>query len=164
MVARADFLNGFADSGLSEDAKTLRNLLCEMFKPSPSPSMGLEGRLREALEAIETACAEASEDNWDGYGARKFQPDSLKHAKIFVSALPRVIPIPEVSVDPDGEFSFTWQRAPRLVFSVSISKDGVLSYAGLFGRNKKAHGTEDFIQTIPKAVTDNLERLFSAEA
>lgn len=154
MVARASFLPNipFTDHGVSEDAKTLRNLVWN----------AQESRFNEALEALRSASEEASTDNWDGYGAQKVNPASLKHAKIFLLALPTVIRLPEVSVDPDGEISFTWQRSPRLVFSISVSKDGVLNYAGLFGRNK-THGTEDFIQTLPKTITDNLERLYSAE-
>jgi len=162
MVARTDFLTyiPFTDHGVSDDAKRLRNLFYE--NPSRSPSIKLEGRFREASEAINSASKEASEDNWDGYGAQKIHEASLENAQAFLFALPTIIPLPEVSVDPDGEVSFTWQRSPRLVFSVSVSKNGVLNYAGLFGRNK-THGTEDFIQAIPKAITNNLERLFSTE-
>jgi hypothetical protein len=167
MVANVDFLVNAPfstlslDTGISDDARELRSRFLEILE-SLSLSVALGDRFR-VLAELNSAYREASQENWDGYGAQKAQAASMKYAKDFLFALPSIVPQPEVSIDPDGEISFTWQRAPRLVFSVSISKDGVLSYAGLFGRNKKAHGTEDFIQTIPKAITDNLERLFSAE-
>ncbi len=162
MVARTDFLTyiPFTDHGVSDDAKRLRNLFYE--NPSRSPSIALEGRFRKALEALKSASEEASEDNWDGYGAQKVNAASLNKAQAFLFTLPTIIPLPEVSVDPDGDVSFTWQRSPRLVFSISVNKNGLLNYAGLFGRNK-THGTEDFVQAIPKTITDNLERLFFTE-
>ena len=167
MVANADILVNTPfplsskDSGISDDAERLRGVFAEICD-SLSFTITLSHRFR-ALAELNSAYKEALEDNWDGYGALKANTESLKYAEDFLYALPVTIPAPEASVDPDGEISLTWQRAPRLVFSVSISKDGVLSYAGLFGRNKKTHGTEDFIYAIPKAITDNLERLYSAE-
>lgn len=165
MVANAaTFMNAllpgaYIDHGLGDDAKRLRNSFNQIFKSSPS--ITLDDRYREALVALAYSYEEASEDNWDGYGARKAQAASFKNGKAFLLALPTTLPLPEVSVDPDGEMSFSWQKGPRLVLSISISKDGVLNYAGLFGRNK-THGTEHFIEAIPKTITDNLERLFFA--
>ncbi len=144
------------DSGLSDDADRVRKRVDQTLD-------SLFGRhLRQALVELGSAYVEASQDNWDGYGARAAQPASLSQAARFLAALPMTITLPDIGVDPDGEVSFTWQRAPRLVFSVSFRPDGVISYAGLFGRNK-AHGSETFIGVVPKAISDNLERLYSAE-
>lgn len=161
VLGSAPFPWSSKDSGISDDAKRLRKFFAEICE-SLSFTITLSNRFR-ALAELNLAYKEASENNWDGYGARKALADSRKYAEDFLFALPATIDQPEASVDPDGEMSLTWQRAPRLVFSVSISKDGLLSYAGLFGRNKRIHGTEDFVDTIPKAITDNLERLYSAE-
>jgi len=77
----------------------------------------------------------------------------------FLEALPTTAPIPDVVPEPDGEVAFEWDRGPWCVFSVSVGSDGTLSYAGLYGRRTKAHGTELFVDAVPKAVMDGLARL-----
>jgi hypothetical protein len=144
------------DSGLSEDAGTMRRFLGEAL------DIVFPDHLRRAFDELESACEEASRENWDGYGAAPAQLGSFTLAARFLAALPLEAPLPEIGIDPDGEVSFTWQRNPRLTFSVSFRPDGVISYAGLFGRNK-THGTEIFISTVPKVICDNLDRLHLSE-
>lgn len=162
MVARAlDFKTArlagvYPDSGVSEDAGRLRERLGEAL------GFLFPDQLLRAFEDLDSACEEASEENWDGYGAAAALPASYSHAVKFLVTLPLGTPAPDIGVDPDGEVSFTWQRAPRRVFSISFRPDGTLSYAGLFGRNK-AHGTETFIGVVPKAILANLDRLYSAQ-
>ena len=69
------------------------------------------------------------------------------------------VPNPEVDVDPDGEISLTWQKSPRRVFSISISGDGVLHYAGLYGYNK-SHGSEYFADVIPGEIIRLIQRVY----
>jgi len=52
-----------------------------------------------------------------------------------------------------------WHRSPRMVFSVSIGQTGNLSYAGVFGQNT-THGTETFVDDVPKTIEAGLARLF----
>lgn len=110
------------------------------------------------LEEVARAAAVA---NWDGYGARAVDPRAVQEAERFLNALPTTTPIPEVSVDPDGEVSISWNLDSNWVFSVSIGPTGRLRYAGLFGTSK-AHGTEWFFDEIPEAILDNITRLFKA--
>ena len=108
---------------------------------------------------LDRARWEASVTNWDGYGALPVSQSAYQRALFFLQALPISSPHPEVAIDPDGEVSFRWHRAPSWVFSVSISGAGRLSFAGLFGRNS-IYGTEFFVESIPQTVQDNLARLF----
>ena len=142
------------DSGLSEDASAMRKHLTEAL------DFVFTDRLWRAYEELDSACEEASRENWDGYGAAAAQSPSYSHAATFLAALPLGVPLPEIGLDPDGEVSFTWQRSPRLIFSISFSPDGVISYAGLYGRNK-THGTETFISAVPNGIFDNIDRLYS---
>mgnify|MGYP001608468113 FL=1 len=102
-----------------------------------------------------------SAPNWDGYGAAPVTTGVIDAARRFLAAIPETWPVPEVSAEPDGELCFEWARAPHWVFSVSVSGEGRLSYAGLFGASR-AHGVEFFAGTLPEAVVVNLERLFRA--
>lgn len=110
---------------------------------------------------LEEVVSEAAGPNWDGYGARAIDPRAVQEAERFLSALPTTTPVPEVSVDPDGEVSISWNLDSDWVFSVSIGPAGRLSYAGLFGTSK-AYGTEWFFDEIPEAILDNITRLFKA--
>ena len=107
------------------------------------------------------AAHDAAVQNWDGYGARKIDPLAYREAERFLGALPTTTPVPDVSVDPDGEVSISWNVEPDWVFSVSIGPSGRLSYAGLFGTSK-AYGTEWFANEIPEAVLDSITRLLAA--
>jgi len=159
-LTQTSFPIDYFDRAWSDEARKLRENENKVFDHDPSISLG--ERYKEAKNALHCAYEETLKDDWDGYGAERVQKASVAQALDFLKLLPTTVPLPEISVDPDGEISLTWQREPRLVFSVSISKDGVLSYAGLFGRSK-THGVEDFIQTIPKTITDNLQRLYSTK-
>lgn len=82
---------------------------------------------------------------------------ALRVLNMFASGVPR----PEVGVDRDGHIYFEWQRAARWVFTVSISEDGMLYYAGLFG-NSRNHGVEELKHALPQSIEASLTR-FVAE-
>lgn len=107
------------------------------------------------------AASEAANPNWDGYGAKPVDPLAYRQAERFLVALPTTTPVPDVSVDPDGEVSISWNIEPDWVFSVSIGARGRLSYAGLFGTSK-AYGTEWLITEIPQSVLGSIARLFAS--
>lgn len=110
--------------------------------------------------ALASVFLEASVENWDGYGAKAVTPLGLERARRFLTQLPPSVQTPEIAAEPDGDLAFEWYRDPEYVLSVSVSPDGVLSYAGLFGPNK-AHGTEVMSNELPTAIAFQLERLFS---
>jgi hypothetical protein len=111
-------------------------------------------------DKIRNASAEAADNDWDGYGARPANMMAVDHALRFLRYVPAGLPDPDVSIDPDGEVSLEWYRAPRKTFSVSIGRDGRLSYAGLFG-GSTLHGTEAyFADELPGEIRSGLRRVF----
>src|SRR3989338_8133615 len=118
--------------------------------------------LRHVAESAWVELAEAAQEaaapNWDGHGAKAIDAQAYLQAERFFSALPTTTPVPDVSVDPDGEVAIAWNVASDWVFSVSVGPQGRISYAGLFG-NSKVYGTEWLFDEIPEAVLDNLTRL-----
>lgn len=110
---------------------------------------------------LEAACSEASESNWDGYGAHRVDYLTYVTAKKFLEALPTTPIDPEIAVDPDGEVSITWRKAVGRVFSVSVGASGRLSYAGIWG-SVNNHGTEYFFDQLPSSIKAGLARLFPA--
>lgn len=146
------------DRGLSTVAQTLRSRLKEV-RENMSQTETLGKSYRETLDALHQSYAECSSENWDGYRARAVTESDLKAAIHFLETLPTVIPPPEISVEPDGEFAFEWYRGPHDVLSVSIGRMGRLSFAARIGRRRR-HGTEYFADELPTIIAENLERLF----
>jgi len=139
------------DSAISEEARRVRTLTASPMTETP------DGRRRRwALQEVWSA---SSVPDWDGYGAAPVTPKTRAAAEDFLRALPTTWPPPEMAADPEGEISFEWARDPHWVFTVSVSGEGRLSYAGLFGVNR-VHGTESFGGQLPQAIVNNLVRFF----
>ena len=109
-------------------------------------------------QALDLLCVAAGAENWDGEGAQPVQDGARARAFNLVDSLYPNRRLPECSIDPDGEISVGWHGPSGQVFSVSISGDGRLSYAGLFG-DSEFYGTEWLADTIPESITACLDRL-----
>lgn len=147
--------NLMGDHGLSDTALDLRVALADAT--GFTGSIALAHRREEAREALLEAYCHAINENWDGEGAAAADPISYGFASSVLDALPGWVPNPDVYVDPDGEFCVEWDNGPRSVFSVSVGRDGTLTYAGLFG-SRKSHGVEPFTDSLPLIITQNLAR------
>lgn len=92
---------------------------------------------------------------------QSMEPSTYRHASQFLALLPASTPDPEIVVEDDGEIAFDWDLGPRQVFSVSVGRDGTLSYAGLFGI-QKAHGVTMLDDdAIPHEVVDGLAKVLA---
>lgn len=111
-----------------------------------------------ALNNLAKAVERASVDNWDGHGARKIEPRVSQLACRFLNTLPSAVPAPDVGVDPDGDISFDWSVARDRQLTVSLSPDGTLSYAGIFGAAAR-HGKEEFEDAVPQELVEAIRRL-----
>lgn len=152
------FLDIPRNTGVSEEANNLQ----KRFEDAISylfQSQALGESLRKNLENLQEIVQQASIPNWDGYDALPVNQLAHYKAEQFLKALPLSIPNPEIGVDPDGEVSFEWYNGPNNIFSVSVSEVGKLTYAGIFGLSK-GHGLEYFEDKIPRAIMNNLQRLW----
>jgi hypothetical protein len=143
------------DRGLSQDAHVVRRV--QSVRDDASNSL-IEFFKMQAIHQISHALALASQDDWDGYQAAPADLGALSYAFAFISQLPSVFPPPEIAIDSDGEIAFDWDYEPRRVFSVRISRDGSLNYAGLLGHTS-FHGVEIMRDNIPFRVLDGIERV-----
>ena len=135
----------FIDAGVSVDANSLKRIrdgFCEQLAKTVtfSKSSMLPSETRQELIEINT---EHKENGWDGYDALPIDNETLEKAYIFLLALPRSIPLPEVEADPSGEISFEWYKSPTQIFNMRIDKLNMLTYAGLFGADS-VHGRKYF--------------------
>lgn len=144
------------DRGVSEDARRLRLLVTRALEYSPSIAIGEPKR--KLLEALERAYQGARVGNWDGMGSAAVEASTMDYAREFIRLLPTSTANPDVYVDQDGEITLEWDSGPRCVFTVSIGRDGTLTFAGLFGRNRY-HGTEQMVGDIPSSVAAGIQRV-----
>jgi hypothetical protein len=143
------------DRGVSQTESVWAGLARDVFRVSPS----IAGtQVADLFQLIDKAAADASRPNWDGEGAWPVEGTTRTFARMFATALPADTLRPEVSVDRDGDISFEWYQSPQSVFSVSIRRDGILHYAGLFGPNK-SHGSEVLDRGIPDPIAHGIRRV-----
>ena len=83
-------------------------------------SRALFGLKEDALKRLYELVAECTEADWDGYGAEAVSQSAIEYSAHFIRRLPEDLPLPEISVESDGEISLDWSPAPTQTFSVSI--------------------------------------------
>ena len=142
--------------GVGNDLQRLEALLQDAVE-SLLNSVALGKTLKDTVRQLYQVLEECGRSNWDGYGAQSVLFETYEKAKRFAQALPFGIPVPEVSAEPDGEITFEWFVAPTRVFSVSVSPNNELNYAGLFGASR-TYGTEVFHDAIPEVVLSHIKR------
>ena len=103
---------------------------------------------------------ECSKANWDGYDAISVSKSAYFEAIKLIELLPSNIPEPEIIPEPTGEIAFEWYNGKRFVFVISVGGRSIITYAGLFGKTSKTHGTEYFANNLPLTIIKNIQRLF----
>lgn len=142
-LARMTWLTAFADTRAASDVRN--QFTGRAVSDGRTEGMcRLGGAYADALEA-----------------GQSIEPSTYRHASQFLALLPASTPNPEIVVEDDGEIAFDWDLGPRRVFSVSVGRDGTLSYAGLFGI-QKAHGVTMLDDdAIPHEVLDGLAKVLA---
>jgi hypothetical protein len=145
--------------GVSDEASQLRDQSQHVVRHMWE-SISVRDVVDSALSDLERARDEASSDGWDGRGSRALDQGAYWCAKQLILSLPSTIPPPTVSVDPDGEVDLAWDFDRHHVFSISVSRTGRLSYAGLLGTERHS-GVAHFVDEIPGTISSLLSAYFS---
>ena len=156
MPMRVSAITLWPDPALSEEARVLLRLTSEASEFSGSIAVG--ERKQAAQEALAAAYTATQVNDWDGAGSRRVEPSTFMYADQFLRLLPSSLSLPDITADTDGEILFEWDQGHRQVFSVSVGRDGTLTYAGLFGHTT-IHGTEHLNEALPSVISVCLERL-----
>ncbi len=131
---------------------------------SGSAQLKLEGTIDWtdlALEQLDQIYDECSEPDWDGYEADPISLDTYLEARKLLSMIPVSLPQPQISAEPDGEIGFEWYKDKYSIFVVSVGGNSILTYAALFGKDCKTHGTEFLGRELPPNVVPNVKRVFA---
>lgn len=147
-----------SNTGSSEAATKLMNQLGSTMSHlreavTWNPLFFLNSEFQEILE-------ECSTNDWDGYNACAITPEAYSEAIRFTKALPVGLPLPEIVPEADGGIGFEWSSGKFKVFVVSVNGSDVITYAGLYGKNRKTHGEEVFDENIPHNIIENVRRIF----
>lgn len=131
--------------GFSTEANIVDKWFCRSLRHY------LEPRLSLLIPEIENLADESD-------SGKRADAETVGAALRFAYCLPRFAPLPEVSVDPDGEISFDWLTRNGEMFSVSINKQNRLAYAGWFGEKSRIHGVEQLAETCPSEIVRGIQR------
>ena len=147
--------------GVGREAERLKSLLGELFDDLFRANVTFGENYASVNDDLNEILDFASEDNWDGYGAKEVDVLSFLFAQTFLENLPTSYPKPEVSIDPDGEISFEWLNKYDKIFSISFNQKYEISFAGIYSTGED-HGTEEFNgYEIPKKILENIKRLYT---
>jgi hypothetical protein len=134
------------------------DLRWEFGSTTGTPSPASYQRKCELLTALQSALSEADEPGWDGYKAKRADPYAFIYALGLLDMLPLITPLPEITVDTDGDIALEWNRGARRLFSVRVSRDGTIYYAGLVDYDT-FHGSQQLREGIPRAISEGIGRV-----
>ena len=100
----------------------------------------------------------ASNENWDGDGARALLDKTVAIAVELVDRLPRTTPRPDIDATPHGEIDFDWTVERGLGLTISVGPEGEIAFAGTF-RGAELSGKEPWNGVLPGFVKCCLDRL-----
>jgi hypothetical protein len=151
-MTRTSFHPGFSDTAVyvASAGREIENALAHSAAFSKQTAWS---ELAEVWEECKTP-------NWDGYNAHAVEQDALRNAYIFIESLPLGCPLPSVGAEPDGHLTLEWYRDPRWTLSVSVSPDGMLYYAALFGAGD-VRGSEPFFGSSPPIILQLIRRVMA---
>lgn len=113
---------------------------------------------QEAYNELIELCDECKTPDWDGYDALPILEKTRQNAWAVIQALPLTCPLPTLGAEPDGHITLEWYRHPRWIFSISVSPEGYLYYAALFGENS-IKGSEFFLGKISTTILNLIEQV-----
>ncbi len=144
--------------GVSPEAQQINLARCENFQSKQLSAIFGRYRLLNELSGVNDDC---SDENWDGYGAVPVNQRSYDYAINLIQSMPSEIPDPSVGADPDGELTLEWHRSRWKTLSISVSADGHLHFAALFGNepNGSTSGTIPFFGLFPLELRQLIARV-----
>lgn len=75
-------------------------------------------------------------EGWDGYDAFPISELTLSYGHQFIEIIPDNIPLPDISVEPDGSLEFEWYNTPYRIVTLSLDSFGLISYAAIIDEDK----------------------------
>ncbi|MBE0503182.1 MAG: hypothetical protein IBX46_03550 [Desulfuromonadales bacterium] len=106
---------------------------------------------QKSVNELQSVFSECSSANWDGYDAYPVRADTYDLTRQFLKALPTYSAPSSISAEADGHLALEWYHSSRWLLSLSISPEGMLYYAALFGTSRH-YGSEPFLGNVPQSI------------
>lgn len=119
----------------------------------------LFGSKEDALDRLYELAAECAEADWDGYGAEAVSQSAVERSAHFIRRLPEDLPLPEISVEPDGEIALDWSPTPTQTFSVSIGTANRMACAWVNGTEHGHAVAYSNNGEIPSRILQEIQRI-----
>jgi len=154
------FVTSPSGGGIDHDSsgKISENIMKAISQMRQSETFGRP--LNTMLTSLSEVYKECSHTDWNGYGAEAITSDTYKEARTLIYALPFLMPMPDIVVEPTGDIGFEWRKGKEHVFVASVGGKHQMTYAGLFGGNS-VHGSEYFERGLPSVIVQHIRRLYS---
>lgn len=122
-------------------------------------SKALFGLKEDALNRLYELAAECADADWDGCGAEAVSRGAVERSAHFIRRLPEGLPLPEISVEPDGEIAFDWSPTPTQTFSVSIGTADRMACAWVNGIERGHAVVFSNNGEIPSRILQEIQRI-----
>lgn len=133
----------------------------EKNRDSLMNSLVLGLSFQKSINELQSIFAECDSANWDGYDAYPVTADTYNLARQFLKALPPYSEPSSIGAEPDGHLTLEWYHSSRWLLSLSISPEGMLYYAALFGTSRQ-YGCEPFFGNVPQPIMNLINRAVTA--
>lgn len=145
--------------GVSAESEKLQKLLEDAFSRFKETATE-EKRLAESRSSLEEVYEECSKENWDGYDAQPLTEDAYNEVWNFLDMIPSTLSMPEIVPEPNGAIALEWSKGRRSIFTISLSGNNIINYAGLFGVDQ-TYGVAHMLDSLPSIIVENIRRLGS---
>ena len=145
-------------SAVSDEAGVIREKALDLSKHIER-SWVLFGSKEDALNRLYELAAECVEADWDGYGAEAVSQIAVVRSAHFIRRLPEDLPLPEISVEPDGEIALDWSPTPTQTFSVSIGPADRMACAWVNGTEHGHVVVSSNNGEIPSRILQEIQRI-----
>jgi hypothetical protein len=143
--------------GISDESSALQDSIKKIQHQYWSTASGQQvSRIRSYLMDVFLDCRTP---DWDGYSAEPITEKAYFEAAKLLELLPLYLPLPEIVPEPTGDIALEWHRDHQFTFILSVNGNNTITYAGIFGPGNEIHGTENFTESIPRIIIDNIQRL-----
>jgi hypothetical protein len=138
---------------VGEDALFIFKQRNQIYEKQQDSASSIIGSLKDIILEILHEC---STGDWDNYNAEPISSKVVHEAFKFIELLPIDINMPDVIPEPSGCIALQWQKSKAHLLSLTITPEGMVSYAFIFGKSEGC-GHIQFFDDLPKIIANMLQ-------